>query len=480
VKAAIALIAFVALAAVGLGGYWLGTRSPVGSAAAASATGPAASAPRQLLYYRNPMGLADTSPVPKKDGMGMDYVAVYAGADEGAAAAPGRLQISTDKLQKLGVRTEAARLRVLGQTLRVAGRVEPDERRVAAVVTKFEGYVEKLHVNAIGQAVARGQPLFEVYSPELVAAQREYAIAVDGVAAMKGADDAALGGMKQLAEASLAHLRHWDLSPEQLALLMKTGQTQRTVSFLSPVGGVVTEKKALQGLRFMPGDTLYQITDLSSVWIVADVPEQAIAQVTVGARARVTINAYPQSIFEGRVDFIYPTLKAETRSVPIRIALANPKAILRPAMFAQVELAVGSSAPVLTVPDSAVIASGVREIVFVQVEPGRFEPRSVELGARSGEFVEIVKGVGEGEQVVVAANFLIDAESNLRAALSGFGQAASAAAPVVAAPAAAASAVVPRTSVRTTAPAGPPVASASASGVSGSAAATPAPAHSGH
>jgi Cu(I)/Ag(I) efflux system membrane fusion protein len=289
--------------------------------------------------------------------------------------------------------------------------------------------------------------LFEVYSPELVAAQREYAIAVEGLAAMKDANDQAQGGMRQLAEASLAHLRHWDLSSEQLAVLMKTGQTQRTVSFLSPVAGVVTEKKALQGLRFMPGDSLYQITDLSAVWIVADVPEQAIAQVAVGARAKVTINAYPQQVFEGRVDFIYPTLKAETRSVPIRITLANPKAMLRPAMFAQVELVVGGSAPVLTVPDSAVIASGVRQIVLVQVEPGRFESRSVEIGQRGGEFVEIIKGVSEGEQVVVAANFLIDAESNLRAALSGFGRAASAAAvATVAAPAGPASAAAPRAS----------------------------------
>jgi Cu(I)/Ag(I) efflux system membrane fusion protein len=421
------------------------------------------------------MGLADTSPVPKKDSMGMDYVAVYSGEAEGqAASAPDQLRISTDKLQRLGVRTDTARLRALGQTLRVAGRVEPDERRVAAVVTKFEGYVEKLHVNAIGQAVARGQPLFEVYSPELVAAQREYAIAVEGLAAMKDANDQAQGGMRQLAEASLAHLRHWDLSSEQLAVLMKTGQTQRTVSFLSPVAGVVTEKKALQGLRFMPGDSLYQITDLSAVWIVADVPEQAIAQVAVGARAKVTINAYPQQVFEGRVDFIYPTLKAETRSVPIRITLANPKAMLRPAMFAQVELVVGGSAPVLTVPDSAVIASGVRQIVLVQVEPGRFESRSVEIGQRGGEFVEIIKGVSEGEQVVVAANFLIDAESNLRAALSGFGPAASA----VVVTSAAASAVAPRTLSRTSAPT--LAASPASGGASASAAAASASAHSGH
>ncbi len=451
-KTSIALLAFLLLGAVGAGGYWLGTRShgaPPGAASASADAGAASGAekPRKLLYYRNPMGLADSSPTPKKDPMGMDYIPVYEGADEdagGGPANPNEIRIGTEKVQKLGVRTEAASLRALGRTVRAAGRVEPDERRMYAISPKFEGYVERLHVNVTGQSVAKGQPLFEVYSPELVSAQREYAIAAQGVQAMAQAGGGALGGMKQLAESSLARLRNWDLSPDQVAALVKTGEVHRTVTFRSPVSGIVTEKKALQGMRFMPGDALYQVTDLSSVWVIADVFEQDIGLVKQGAKASVKITAYPDKVFSGTITYVYPTLKAETRSVPVRVELANPGQLLKPAMFAQVELPVGGTTPVLTVPDSAVIDSGTRTIVLVQVKEGRFEPREVKLGARSDNHIEVLEGVRDGEQVVVAANFLIDAESNLKAAIGGFGghsghgsapKAGSAPAPVTAAPA---------------------------------------------
>ena len=415
------------LGAVGAGSYWLGARSlPQSSetSAGSAASGPiAAPKPRKLLYYRNPMGLADTSPTPKKDPMGMDYVAVYEGEDESTpgadAASPNQVRISAEKIQKLGVRTEPAAMRMLGKTVRAAGRIEPDERRVFAVTAKFEGYVERLHVNATGQPVAKGQPLFEAYSPELVSAQREYAIAVQGIEAMKDAGSDAQASMRQLADSSLARLRNWDLSPSQVTALMKSGQPQRTISFPSPVSGIVSEKKALQGMRFMPGEMLYQVTDLSSVWVIADLSEQDIGLVKSGAKARVTTTAYPNEAFEGRITYIYPTLKPETRSIPVRVEMANPGGKLKPAMFAQVEMSVGGKSPVLTVPDSAVIDTGTRRIVFVQVKEGRFEPREVHIGGRGEHHVEILKGVKNGEQVVVAANFLIDAESNLKAVLGG-------------------------------------------------------------
>ncbi|BDI05339.1 efflux RND transporter periplasmic adaptor subunit [Sphaerotilus microaerophilus] len=426
------LIAIALLGAVGAGSYWLGARSqqpPAGTPVAGAGPVPAATAasggPRRLLYYRNPMGLADTSPTPKKDPMGMDYIPVYEGEDEsaagGATGLPGQVRISTEKIQKLGVRTEAAAMRLLGRAVRAAGRIEPDERRVFAVTAKFEGYVERLHVNATGQPVAKGQPLFEAYSPELVAAQREYAIAMQGLEAMKDAGPEAQASMRQLADSSLARLRNWDLSPSQVTALMKSGQPQRTISFPSPVSGIVSEKKALQGMRFMPGEMLYQVTDLSSVWVVADLSEQDIGLIRSGAKARVTTTAYPNEAFDGRITYIYPTMKAETRSVPVRVEMANPAQKLKPAMFAQVEVSVGGKAPVLTVPDSALIDSGTRRIVLVQLQEGRFEPREVEIGARGENHVEILKGVRAGEQVVVAANFLIDAESNLKAVLGGLG-----------------------------------------------------------
>jgi len=443
VKTSNIILALALLTGVGAGGYFLGVRSHTVSsdtavAGAASQAGAVAGTVKKpkLLYYRNPMGLADTSPTPKKDPMGMDYIPVYEGEDEGGAdkGSPNQIRISTEKIQKLGVRTEAAAMRALGKTVRAAGRVEPDERRIHAVSPKFEGYVERLHVNVTGQPVAKGQPLFEVYSPELVSAQREYAIAAQGVQAMNAAGAEAQGGMKQLAESSLARLRNWDLSPEQIAALVKTGEARRTVTFRSPASGVVTEKKALQGMRFMPGEMLYQVTDLSSVWVLADVFEQDIGLVKTGAKATVKINAYPDKTFEGRITYVYPTLKAETRTVPVRVELANPGQLLKPAMFAQVELPVGAKAPVLAVPDSAVIDSGTRRIVLVQLKEGRFEPREVKLGAHSENYVEVREGVKEGEQVVVSANFLIDAESNLKAAIGGLGTgAAPAAAPAAAA-----------------------------------------------
>ena len=437
--------AVAVLAAVG--GYRVGGRKGGDHGAAVtapSATPAGESKTRKLLHFRNPMGLPDTSPTPKKDPMGMDYVAVYEGEqdDQGSGpAAANQIKISTDKVQKLGVRTEAAKLRSLDRIVRAAGRIEPDERRLYAITPKFEGYVERLHVNASGQPVGKGQPLFEVYSPELVSAQREYAIAAQGVDSLKDAGGEAQRGMRQLAESSLMRLKNWDISEEQLKALAKSGETRHTLTFRSPVAGIVTERKARQGMRFMPGEALYQVADLSAVWVVADVFEQDIGLVKSGAQATVRINAYPDKAFTGAVTYVYPMLNAETRTVPIRVEVANAGLLLKPGMFAQVELPVAAKASVVTIPTSAVIDSGTRRIVLIQAGEGRFDPREVKLGARSDTYVEVIEGVKDGEQVVVAANFLIDAESNLQAAVGGFGHAAhgsGAAAPAQAAPAPAA------------------------------------------
>ncbi|MDP2133499.1 MAG: efflux RND transporter periplasmic adaptor subunit [Sulfuritalea sp.] len=413
-------------------GYWAGARKGVGAGVTATAvttTGAPAAPARKLLYYRNPMGLADTSPVPKKDSMGMDYIAVYAG--EGGVgnpdAAAGEINISTEKVQKLGVKTESAALRELTRQVRASGRVEIDERRLHNVAPKFEGWVERLHVNATGQPVARGQPLFEVYSPELVSAQREYVVAAKGVAALKDASAELQSGMRQLADASLVRLRNWDISEEQIQALAVGGEAKRTLTYRSPAAGVVLEKKAVAGMRFMPGEMLYQIADLSAVWVLADVFERDIGQLRSGQKVKVGISAYPDKSFAGTIAYIYPTLNAETRTIPVRVELANPGGLLKPAMYASVELAVGGSVKVVTVPLSAVIDSGTRQIVLLQKGEGRFEPREVKLGARSDEHVEVREGLAEGDAVVVAANFLIDAESNLQAALSGFAAAPGAA-----------------------------------------------------
>ena len=373
----------------------------------------------QALYYRNPMGLPDTSPVPKKDPMGMDYIPVYA-EEEVEDGQSGPLRIGIEKVQKLGVRTETALRHTLDRVVRAVGRVEPDERRLYAIAPKFEGYVERLHVNVTGQPVDKGQALFDIYSPELNSAQREYAIAAEGVRMLQDADEEARTNMRQLAEASLARLGNWDVTAEQIRALARSGAARRALTFRSPVAGIVTEKKALQGIRFMPGEMLYQIADLSSVWVIADVFEQDIGLIAAGAAAQVRINAYPGRLFEGRVSYVYPTLNAATRTVPVRIELANPDLALKPAMFAQVELPIAAARDAVTVPASAVIDGGMRQIVLVERGEGRFEPREIKLGARGDNLVEVLAGVREGESVVVAANFLIDAESNLKAALASF------------------------------------------------------------
>ena len=400
-------------------GYGLGSRHEkvdAGGTAPAAAT---ATSGKKLLYYRNPMGLPDTSPTPKKDSMGMDYIPVYEGEAEDDK---GGVQISTAKVQKLGVRTEAAARRDLARAVRATGRIEIDERRVYAVAPKFEGWIERLHVNTTGQAVGRGQPLFEVYSPELVSAQREYQVAARGIVRLAGAAPDTVASMRQVAEASLMRLRNWDVSEEQIRALADGAEPRRTLTYRSPASGVVLEKKALQGQRFMPGEALFQIADASSVWVIADVFERDIAAIRIGMPVAVSVDAFPGKVFEGKLSYLYPTLNPQTRTVPVRIELPNPRGELRPAMYANIDIKVDTGGTALAIPASAVIDSGAQQRVLVQAGEGRFEPREVKLGLRSDEYVEVKSGVSEGEQVVVAANFLIDSESNLKAALGGMAE----------------------------------------------------------
>ncbi len=414
---------FFMLLIVGGSGYWAGHH--FSNLAVSSTTpvippdpGKSSGGGRQLLYYRNPMGLADTSPTPKKDSMGMDYIPVYSG-EETDTVLPGQVRISNDKIQKLGVRTIPAQISVLNHSLQLAGRVEADERRLYGITAKWDGYVEQLHINTTGQWVNRGQPLFEVYSPELFSAQREYATAAAGIAALQGTP--ALAGMEQLANASLARLKNWDISPEQLKTLTHTGIPQRTLTFRSPASGVVLEKKIIQGMKFSAGELLYQLADLTAVWVMADVYEQDIPWVKIGNKVTITLTAYPDQVFTGTVSYLYPTLNTTTRTVPFRVELANPQGLLKPGLLAQLALMSTTSTPVLTVPLSAVIDSGTRQVVLVEIGEGRYVPQLVRLGSRNEQEVEIRDGITAGQRVVVAANFLIDAESNLQAALAGFG-----------------------------------------------------------
>ena len=376
------------------------------------------SAPKtgKILYYRHPMGAADTSLVPKKDEMEMDYLPVY----EGEQFSPGQIQISPEKVQKLGVRTVKVSHRNLNRTIRALGSIQVDESRVHTVAPKFEGWIQHLHVNTLGQSVKVGQPLFDVYSPDLLTAQQEYLIARVGEQVLKKGSAQALHTAEQLAANALQRLHYWDIAPAQLKRLETLQKPMDTLPFLSPVNGVVVDKPAQQGIRFMPGELLFRIADLSNVWLLADVFELDVASVQLGQSVQVRINAYPERLFIGKVSFIYPTLSTETRTVKVRVELSNQQGLLKPGLYGNLTLVTTAAAMNhLAVPDSAVIDSGTRQVVLLRKGEGRFEPRVVKVGLLSDGFYPVQEGLTDGDEVVTHANFLIDAESNLKSALDG-------------------------------------------------------------
>ncbi|QDF98377.1 efflux transporter periplasmic adaptor subunit [Azoarcus sp. DD4] len=427
-----AQLSLAALAvALALGaGYWAGSRNAGHPAAAPASDGaaPAAAGERKPLYYRNPMGLPDTSPVPKKDSMGMDYIPVYADDTPDDA---GVVRVSPARVQLLGVKTALAEERVLDAGLRVVGRIELDERSVVAVAPRFEGWIERLHVSAVGDPVRRGQPLFTVYSPELQSAGEELRIAEQLQRDAAATDPAAAASAARLAQATRERLKNWEITAPAPALRAESppeGAAAATKAparhtFHAPADGIVLEKNAVQGARFMPGEAIYRIADLSRVWVIAEVYEQDLARVAVGQPAGVSLDAFPGRRFDARVAYVYPTLNAATRSTPVRLELDNRERLLRPGMFAHVELAAGPAAPRVTVPASAVIDDGHRQVVLIALAEGRYKPQPVKLGARGQDFVEVSEGLKAGERVVVSANFLIDSESQLKAALSNLTEA---------------------------------------------------------
>jgi Cu(I)/Ag(I) efflux system membrane fusion protein len=376
---------------------------------------------RQPAFYRHPMNPSVTSPVPAKDEMGMDYVPVYPDDITGKEPeTPGLATLTPEKVQKLGVRTAAAEIRPLSRTVRATGIVEADERRLHDVVIKFDGYIEKLHVNATGQPVKAGQILFELYSPELLAAQEEYLIARRGRPQMAEGGDSARQTLDALAQGGLERLRNFGIADAELRRLERENTASRTLPVRSPASGIVMEKRAVAGMKAPAGELLFRIADLSTVWVQAEIFEQDLSLVDVGRKAQITLDAYPGRVFEGRVNFVYPVLNQATRTARVRLELPNPDGVLKPMMYAHAVL----SAPdreVLAVPASALLNSGQRTVVLVERGEGRYEPRPVEIGQHGDEIVEIRSGLRAGERVVVSANFLIDAESNLRAVLDSFG-----------------------------------------------------------
>ena len=349
---------------------------------------------RRVLYYRNPMGLPDTSPVPKKDSMGMDYIPVYAGEDEGGNV----VTVSPGKVQRTGVRTEVVDRRVVAQPVRVPGTVALDERRVTVIATRSDAYVDHVENVTTGDRVRKGQALVHIYSPEINAAAAQ-------LIANPGFDGAR------------RRLQNLNVSEAVIDEMERTRKVPMAVTWSSPRDGLVLQRTAIEGMKAAAGDTLFRIGDISTMWVLADVPERDLASVRVGQPATVRLRSAPGRAFAGKVAVIYPQVNPDTRATRVRIELPNPDGALLPDMYADVEIATGDAEPVVAVSNDAVIDTGERQVVLLDRGEGRFEPKEVKVGVRGEGYTEIRDGVAVGDRVVTAANFLIDAESNLKAAL---------------------------------------------------------------
>lgn len=408
-------LATAAVLAALVAGWMIGRAGRAEAPATPDAKAPATEP--KVLYYRHPMGQPDTSPVPKKDAMGMDYIPVY--ADGEAPAAPGTVVLSPEKRQALGVRTEPVRRSALAGRVRTSGTVEIDETRQYAIAPRFEGWVARLYANQTGMQVRAGQPLLAVYSPQLAAAQQEYRLADAAARRLAPSDPASAASMSRLRDAARARLRNWQIGDAQLARLGANGTHNLVLA--SPADAVVIDKPVVEGARFEAGETILRLADLSTVWVMAKVPAAQATTVAEGQPARFTSDALPGRVYGGTVKFVQPIIDAATRTVDVRVAFPNPDGELRPGLFGTVLLEQPGKTPVLSIPRSAILDSGTRQVVLVETIAGRFAPREVTTGRRADDRVEVLEGLMEGESVVVSANFLIDAESNLQSALEGFG-----------------------------------------------------------
>jgi Cu(I)/Ag(I) efflux system membrane fusion protein len=329
------------------------------------------------------------------------------------------VEISPEQQQLIGVKTVKVFLKSIQKVIRTVGRIEADERKQATINTKVEGWIEKLHVDYTGRYVKKGDPLVEIYSPELLATQQEFLSVLkwakqpgdntkdDALSLMLARDaDAALDAARQ-------RLRLWDISDAQIKKIEQTGKPIRTLTLYSPVSGYVTQKMAVLGMKVMPGEKLFDIADFSTLWIVADIYEYELPFVKVGQPASITLSYFPGKELSSKIDYIYPTISADTRTAKIRLTLPNPGGQLKPQMFTNVEIRI-SLGKKLVIPESAVIDTGTSQIVYVDKGEGAFEPREVELGQRADGAVEVLRGIKAGEKVASSANFLIDSEAQLK------------------------------------------------------------------
>jgi membrane fusion protein, copper/silver efflux system len=375
-----------------------------------TSAGSADTAERKIKYYRNPMGLADTSPVPKKDSMGMDYIPVYEGDDSD----DGSVKLSPGKIQRTGAKSEPAVKRVIRTIVRAPGTIQLDERRVSVIAMRSESFILKVADVTTGSHVVKGQPLMEVYSPAVSSAAAEYIATI--TSRTTGSDVAYGRGSRQ-------RLINLDVPEAAISAMEKSRNVPTSIEWTAPRDGIVLERAAVEGMRAQPGGVLFKIADHSVIWALIDVAERDLGTIAIGQAAKVKARSFPGREFSGKVEVIYPEINKETRTARIRVGLQNPDLVLLHDMYVDAEVNTGSGEPVLSVSESAVMDTGSRQAVLVDKGQGRFEPRDVKLGHRGDGYVEVRDGIAEGEPVVVSANFLIDAESNLKAALKGFSEA---------------------------------------------------------
>jgi membrane fusion protein, copper/silver efflux system len=378
----------------------------------APATETATNAPsgqRQILYYKSTMAPGETGPGPAKDSMGMDMVPVY----EKPAAAPaeaGLISIDPVTTQDMNLHTGLVTRGPLRRTIRTVGVIDYDERALADVTTKFKGWIEKLYVDTTGQLVMRGEPLFEIYSPELYMAQQEYLLAIE-----QGTNSP---GSVALRASARTKLKFFDISNPQIAELERTRQPSKALRILAPQDGFVVEKDVVEGQMVEPGMKTYRLADLGLVWLQAQIYEQDLGYVKLGQEATMTLSYLPDREFRGRVTYIYPNVDEKTRTARVRMEFHNPGYFLKPGMFATVQATAELEPSVLLVPDMAVLRSGEKNTVFVALEGGRFEPRAVTLGPQAEhDTYQVISGLSEGERVVTSGQFLLDSESQLREAI---------------------------------------------------------------
>jgi RND family efflux transporter MFP subunit len=369
---------------------------------------------RKITHWVSSMDPTYIRDAPGKDAMGMDLVPVYDKSGGG-----GGVTIDPATSQNMGVRIAPVTRQDIARSIKTIGVVTADESRQSSINSKVEGWIERLYVDQTGKPVAKGAPLLEIYSPDLVSAQQEYLLALrnsERLAANPYPEIAA--GAQRLRDAARTRLKYWDISDKQISALEQNGEPQKTLTLYSPTGGIVMMKKALTGMRVMPGEELLQITDLSKIWVDAQLYEYQLPAIKVGQSAEIILPYSIGTVLRGRIAYIYPTLSGETRTARARIELANPGLELKPEMYVDVRIDGAKKAAALVVPVEAILDSGEQQTIFVARGEGRFEPRIVRTGVRNENgSVEILDGLKDGEQVVVSAQFMLDSESRLREAV---------------------------------------------------------------